>query len=47
MKKENFSEIEVKQNLINSFEEVKEIVKKYEGRSRAGLMLNVFFHVRI
>jgi hypothetical protein len=41
MDKENYSELEVKQNLIDSFEEVKKLVKKYEGRSRAGLMLGL------
>ncbi len=41
MKETNFSETEVKQNLIDNFEDVKEVVKKYEGRSRAGLMLGL------
>jgi hypothetical protein len=41
MKKGSFSDSEVKQSLIDNFEEVKNIVKKYEGRSRAGLMLGL------
>lgn len=41
MEEENFFEPEIKQDLINTFEDVKEIVKKYEGRSRAGLMLGL------
>lgn len=39
MKNKNFSENEIKLELIETFEEVKKIVRKSEGRSRAGLML--------
>jgi len=39
MNNKTFSENEVKQELIDTFEQVKEIVRKEEGRSRAGLML--------
>jgi hypothetical protein len=38
---EIFFEKEVKPNLIETFEDVKGVVKKYEGRSRAGLMLGL------
>jgi hypothetical protein len=41
MEKENFSGIEVKKELINTFEDVKYAVKKYENMSRAGLMLGL------
>ena len=36
-----FSENEIKQEFIEIFEEVKQVVKKSEGRSRAGLMLGL------
>jgi hypothetical protein len=39
MKKNDLTEI--KTNLIDTFEEVKEAVRKVEGRSRAGLMLGL------
>ncbi len=38
---ENIITKEVKEQLINTFEEVKEIVRKSENRSRAGLMLGI------
>ena len=41
MEKRNLTESEVRQNLIDAFEEVKTVVNKYEGRSRAGLMLGL------
>ena len=41
MNKKIFSEQDIKQELINTFEDVKKIVKKFEGRSRAGLMLGL------
>jgi hypothetical protein len=41
MNKDRLSDLEVKQDLIEIFEEVKEVVKRYEGRSRAGLMLGL------
>jgi len=41
MKEANFSEFELKQNLIDTSKDVKEVVKKYEKRSRAGLMLGL------
>ena len=41
MKEINFSDRELQQDLINTFEDVKKVVKKYEGRSRAGLMLGL------
>lgn len=41
MGKKNILNNEVKQNLINTFEQVKTIVKNEEGISRAGLMLGI------
>lgn len=41
MDKRNILNNEVKQNLINNFEQVKTIVKNEEGISRAGLMLGI------
>ena len=41
MEKSNYSEAVVKQGLIDTFEEVKEAVRKSTGRSRAGLMLGL------
>ena len=41
MTQKSFSDSELRQNLIDAFEEVKKVVKKYEGRSRAGLMLGL------
>ena len=41
MKNNNISEDYVKQELIETFEEVKKAVSKNEGRSRAGLMLGL------
>ena len=41
MKKNTFSEQDIRKNLIETFEEVKESVRKSEGRSRAGLMLGL------
>jgi hypothetical protein len=37
----NFIKNEIEQILIDSFEQVKEAVRKYEGRSRGGLMLGL------
>lgn len=41
MEDNNVSEAYIKQELIETFEEVKEAVQKSEGRSRAGLMLGL------
>lgn len=41
MNKDTISDLEVKQDLIDTFEEVKHVVERYEGRSRAGLMLGL------
>ena len=41
MNKNIVNEANIKQNLIETFEGVKEAVKKSEGRSRAGLMLGL------
>jgi hypothetical protein len=37
----DFKNNQIEESLIDSFEKVKEAVKKYEGRSRAGLMLGL------
>ena len=39
MKNKSFSDNEINQLFIETFEDVKNIVKKSQGRSRAGLML--------
>ena len=41
MSKNHLDENNLKQNLIETFEDVKEVVRKSEGRSRAGLMLGL------
>lgn len=41
MNEKELSENEIKQELIETFEEVKEVVRKNEKRSRAGLMLGL------
>ena len=41
MKNTNSPEEHIRQELIETFEEVKEAVRKIEGRSRAGLMLGL------
>ena len=41
MNKNMVNEADIKQNLIEAFEGVKEAVRKSEGRSRAGLMLGL------
>ena len=41
MVNEYISETEIRQDLIDIFEEVKKVVRRYEGRSRAGLMLGL------
>ena len=41
MPKNHLDENNLKQNLIETFEDVKEVVRKSEGRSRAGLMLGL------
>ena len=38
---EKINDLEVEQNLIDIFENVKDAVRKSEGRSRAGLMLGI------
>ena len=37
----NISHENIKHDLIETFEKVKDVVKKSEGRSRAGLMLGL------
>lgn len=38
---EKINDVEIEQNLIDIFEDVKDAVRKSEGRSRAGLMLGM------